>query len=56
VDWRADLLSPAERIEDGYLILSQEPGLGHRLNPEIVARYRRGQASDADSSKVRASS
>ncbi|MEX1019578.1 MAG: mandelate racemase/muconate lactonizing enzyme family protein [Litorilinea sp.] len=37
VDWRASLLEPAERIEDGYLILSQAPGLGHRLNPEAVA-------------------
>lgn len=52
VDWRADLLQPAEKIEDGYLVLSQEPGLGHRLNPEIVEKYRRGRASAADSSKV----
>jgi galactonate dehydratase len=56
VDWRADLLSPAERIEDGYLILSQEPGLGHRLNLEIVARHRREEPSAADSSKVVVSS
>lgn len=56
VDWRADLLSPAERIEDGYLVLSQELGLGHRLNPDLIARHRRGEASAADSSKVGASS
>lgn len=52
VDWRADLLQPAERIEDGHLVLSQEPGLGHRLNPALVEKYRRKTASAADSSKV----
>ena len=52
VDWRADLLQPAEKIEDGHLVLSQEPGLGHRLNPALVEKYRRGSASAADSSKV----
>lgn len=36
VDWRANLLEPAERIEDGHLILSQRPGLGHRLNQEML--------------------
>jgi len=39
VDWRAQLLDPAERIEDGYLILPDGPGLGHRLNPELVKRF-----------------
>jgi galactonate dehydratase len=52
VDWRAELLQPAEKIEDGYLVLSQEPGLGHRLNPALVEKYQRGSASAADSSKV----
>ncbi|GIV76954.1 mandelate racemase/muconate lactonizing enzyme family protein [Litorilinea aerophila] len=52
VDWRAQLLEPAERIEDGYLILSEEPGLGHRLNPAVVAAHRRATASGVDSSKV----
>jgi len=52
VDWRAELLQPAERIEDGHLVLSQEPGLGHRLNPALVEKHRRGNASTADSSKV----
>ncbi len=52
-DWRADLLAPAERIEDGYLILSQEPGIGHRLNMDVVAHHRRELASADDSSKVR---
>jgi len=40
VDWRADLLEPAERIEDGYLVLPEGPGLGHRLNPDMVAAHR----------------
>ncbi len=40
VDWRADLLEPAERIEDGYLVLPEGPGLGHRLNPDMVAARR----------------
>jgi galactonate dehydratase len=53
VDWRAELLQPAERIEEGYLLLPEGPGLGHRLNPEVVASHRRIAASDADSSKVR---
>lgn len=53
VPWRADLLQPAERIEDGHLVLSQEPGLGHRLNPAVVAAHRRDAASARDSSKVR---
>lgn len=54
VDWRAGLLAPAERIEDGYLLLSQEPGIGHRLNAEVVERHRRADAAAQDSSKVRA--
>lgn len=40
VDWRATLLEPAERIEDGYLLLSQEPGLGHRLNAKTIDAHR----------------
>lgn len=53
VDWRAELLQPAERIEDGYLVLSQEPGIGHQLNPALVAAHSRSSASALDSSKVR---
>ena len=52
VEWRPDLLTPPERIEDGHLLLSQEPGLGHRLNPQIVEAFRSAGASSADSSKV----
>jgi galactonate dehydratase len=53
VDWRAELLVPAERIEDGYLLLSQEAGIGHRLNPDLLAAHRREHASARDSSRVR---
>ena len=52
VKWRSDLLTPPERIEDGHLLLSQEPGLGHRLNPQIVEAFRSAGVSSADSSKV----
>jgi len=52
VDWRADLLIPPERIEQGELILSDEPGLGHRLNPDRVEKHERVSASSVDSSKV----
>jgi galactonate dehydratase len=54
VGWRAQLLAPAERIEDGYLLLSQEPGIGHKLNSEVLAAHRVEQASARDSSRVRA--
>jgi len=52
VDWRAQLLEPAEQIVDGHLLVSDVPGLGHRLNPALVASHRRQDASAADSSKV----
>ena len=41
VNWRAKLLIPPERIEDGYLILPEGPGVGHVLNPEYVEKHRR---------------
>jgi len=52
-DWRANLLDPPERIENGYLVLPDAPGLGHRLNWEVVEAHRRGDASARDSSKVK---
>jgi galactonate dehydratase len=52
VDWRAQLLEPAESIVDGHLLVSDAPGLGHRLNPALVAQHRRQQASAVDSAKV----
>ena len=51
-DWRADLLTPREPIEEGYLLLSQAPGLGVRLNPEVVEAHRAKGASAVDSTKV----
>jgi galactonate dehydratase len=52
VPWRADLLDPPERIVDGYLQLPMGPGMGHRLNVDVVRQHLRNQASSADSSKV----
>lgn len=40
VPWRADLVSPRERIEDGHLVLSAEPGLGVTLDESMVAAHR----------------
>lgn len=48
--WRASLLEPAERIEDGYLLLPEGPGLGHRLNMAVVAQHRATAPSERDSS------
>ena len=53
VDWRSELLSPPERIEEGHLVLSQEPGTGHRLNPKTVEAHHVSSAGSKDSSKVR---
>ncbi|NLD44670.1 MAG: hypothetical protein GX657_14385, partial [Chloroflexi bacterium] len=44
------LLEPAERIEDGYLLLPEGPGLGHRLNMAVVAQHRATAPSERDSS------
>jgi galactonate dehydratase len=50
--WRSDLLTPAEPIREGHLWLSDAPGLGYRLNAEMVAAHRATHTSSADSSKV----
>jgi galactonate dehydratase len=52
-EWRANLLDPAEAIEDGHLVLSDEPGIGHRLNPSVVDAHRIRMARAEDFSKVR---
>ena len=52
VDWRAVLLEPAERVEDGHLILSEEPGIGHTLNQAAVDMHLRQRVTAVDSSKV----
>ncbi len=36
VDWRAEVLEPAERVAGGALILPDGPGLGARLNERLI--------------------
>jgi len=52
VDWRADLLTPREPVRDGYLWVSDAPGLGYCLNPDVVATHRVPTPSTHDSTKV----
>jgi galactonate dehydratase len=52
VDWRADLIIPPEPVRDGYLRISDKPGLGYRLDPEVLKRHRRTTPSATDSTKV----
>ena len=40
-DWRADLLTPQERVEDGRLHLNPSPGLGAELNWGLLRRVGR---------------
>lgn len=53
VDWRASLITPVEPIRDGYLHLSDAPGVGYRLNDDVVAAHRRENPTTTDSTKVR---
>lgn len=39
VDWRTDLVGGAERIEDGMLLVSSEPGLGVSLDRMVVESH-----------------
>jgi len=39
VPWRAELISPAEEVSHGSLVLSNRPGLGITLNEKTAARY-----------------
>ena len=48
-DWRAELLDPPERIEDGCLLLPQGPGLGHKLNQEVLRQHEKASPSPKDS-------
>ena len=41
VDWRADLIEPAERIEGGRLLLPSAAGLGAVLSGRLVRRHGR---------------
>ena len=38
-DWRADLIDPPERIENGHLLLTNTPGLGGKLNCDLLRRF-----------------
>lgn len=38
-DWRAEVITPAERVENGRLWMPQGAGLGAALNPAIIQRY-----------------
>jgi galactonate dehydratase len=40
VPWRPELIDPPEELVNGYLTLSQRPGLGITLNEKTLARYR----------------
>lgn len=40
VPWRAELLSPAEHFENGYIRVPEQPGLGHSLNENILKAHR----------------
>jgi galactonate dehydratase len=53
VDWRVDLITPQEPIQDGYLIVSDAPGLGYKLNMDVVTAHRREVPGTTDSTKVR---
>ena len=52
VPWRAELLDPPEQIEDGFLIVSDRPGLGHTLNAKTMRRYWLAEPDTRDSSKA----
>jgi galactonate dehydratase len=39
VPWRAELISPAEEVSNGALVLSNRPGLGITLNEKTAAQY-----------------
>ena len=41
IDWRADLLTPLERIEGGRLHLTSSPGLGAELDWDLLRRIGR---------------
>ena len=52
VNWRTSLLTPTEPVEGGYLLVSDAPGLGYRLNGEVLKEHRIAPPSSADSTKV----
>ena len=41
VDWRADLVDPPERVEEGFIAVPDRPGLGIELNRAVLERHRK---------------
>ncbi|TLU99541.1 mandelate racemase/muconate lactonizing enzyme family protein [Dyadobacter luticola] len=39
VPWRAELLSPVEHFDQGYIHVPDAPGLGHAFNAEVLKKY-----------------
>ncbi|MEC8891670.1 MAG: mandelate racemase/muconate lactonizing enzyme family protein [Chloroflexota bacterium] len=37
VDWRAEVIQPAERVENGHLLINRTPGLGSQLNLDMLS-------------------
>jgi galactonate dehydratase len=40
VDWRADVVEPAEKLVGGHIELGRRPGLGVTLNEKLVGKHR----------------
>lgn len=52
VPWRAELLDPPEQIEDGHLVVSDRPGLGHALDNRTLRKHWLIEPGSRDSSKA----
>lgn len=39
VSWRHELVTPEEQIEDGFMVVPTEPGLGIELNAEVMEAH-----------------
>jgi galactonate dehydratase len=39
VDWRAELVEPAEELESGYLTVPDRPGIGYALNEATIRKH-----------------
>lgn len=39
VEWRAQLIHPAEEFNDGYISVSDQPGIGHTLNHALISTH-----------------
>lgn len=52
VDWRSSLLWPPEEVEGGHIRIPDRPGLGHKLNSELLLRKSIAKPSNLNSSKA----